>query len=116
MVSELIRIVETENSKRKKKSAREARAEREKKVKIAEELKQEVKTVRKNKKAAQEKAEKLKKQQPRPVFKVGDRVRLFDGKAVGTIDSLEKGKAVVNYGVFTTNVGVEQLELVEKKS
>ena len=116
MVSELIRIVETENSKRKKKSAKEAKAAREKKVKIAEELKEEVKIVRKNKKAAQKKAEKLKKDQPRPVFKVGDRVRLYDGKAVGTIDSLEKGKAVVNYGVFTTNVGVEQLELVESKA
>jgi len=34
---------------------------------------------------------------------------------VGTIDTLEKGKAVVNYGVFTTNVSVDQLELVETK-
>ena len=116
MVSELIRIVETENSKRKKKSAKEAKAAREKKVKIAEELKEEVKIVRKKKKVAQQKAEQQKKVKPRPVFKIGDRVRLYDGKAVGTIDSLEKGKAVVNYGVFTTNVGVEQLELVEAKA
>ena len=115
MVSELIRIVETENSKRKKKTAKEAKAEREKKRKISEELKQEVKVVRQKKKAAKSKAEKLKKEQPRPVFHVGDRVRLFDGKAVGTIDNLEKGKAVVNYGLFTTNVSVEQLELVESK-
>ena len=60
------------------------------------------------------KAEQAEKTKPRPVFSVGDRVRLFDGKAVGSIDSLEKGKAVVNYGVFTTKVSVEQLELVEK--
>jgi DNA mismatch repair protein MutS2 len=34
---------------------------------------------------------------------------------VGSIDSLEKNKAIVNYGQFTTNVSVDQLELVEKK-
>jgi DNA mismatch repair protein MutS2 len=28
---------------------------------------------------------------------------------------LEKNKAVVNYGMFTTNVSVELLELVEAK-
>ncbi len=115
MVSELIRIVETENSKRKKKTAKEAKAEREKKRKISEELKEEVKVVRKAKKIAQEKAEKIEKTKPRPVFRIGDRVRLFDGKAVGTIDNLEKNKAVVNYGLFTTNVSVDQLELVEAK-
>jgi DNA mismatch repair protein MutS2 len=40
---------------------------------------------------------------------------MFDGKAIGTIDSLEKGKAIVNYGIFTTNVNVDLLELVEAK-
>jgi DNA mismatch repair protein MutS2 len=34
---------------------------------------------------------------------------------VGSIDKLEKNKAVVNYGMFTTNVSVNQLELVEAK-
>ena len=114
LVSELLRIVETENSKRKKKSAHEAKSERERKAKVAQELKEEVKVVRKAKKEAKKKEVQAEKNKPRPVFKVGDRVRLFDGKAVGSIDSLEKGKAVVNYGVFTTNVSVEQLELVEK--
>ena len=46
--------------------------------------------------------------------KVGDRVRLADGRAVGSIDKIEKNKAVVNYGMFTTNVSLEQLELVER--
>jgi len=39
---------------------------------------------------------------------------MIDGKAVGSIDKLEKGKAIVNYGVFTTNVNVDQLEFVGK--
>jgi DNA mismatch repair protein MutS2 len=49
------------------------------------------------------------------MLKVGDRVRMEDGRAIGTIDKLEKNKAVVNYGMFTTNVSIEHLELVEAK-
>ena len=33
---------------------------------------------------------------------IGDHVRLFDGKGGGYIDTLEKNKAIVNYGSFTT--------------
>ena len=40
---------------------------------------------------------------------------MLDGKAVGSIDKMEKNKAIVNYGMFTTKVGIEQLELVEAK-
>ena len=113
LVSELLRIVETENSKRKKKSAHAAREERQKKAGVSREVRQEVREIREQKKVAQKKAAAAKKNVPGPLFKVGDRVRLFDGKAVGSIDSLEKDKAVVNYGIFTTNVSVDQLELVE---
>ena len=49
------------------------------------------------------------------MLKAGDRVRLPEGKAVGTIDSIEKGNAKVNYGIFTTSISVDQLELVQKK-
>ncbi|MEP3210100.1 MAG: DNA mismatch repair protein MutS [Maribacter sp.] len=115
MVSELIRIVETENSKRKKKSAKEDKAERVKKAKVTQEVQKEVKVIRQKKKVEKKKAVQKEINKPRPVFKLGDRVRMTDGKAVGSIDKLEKGKAVVNYGMFTTNVSVDQLELVEKK-
>jgi DNA mismatch repair protein MutS2 len=37
---------------------------------------------------------------------------MIDGKAIGTIDTLEKNKAFVNYGMFTTNVSVTELEKV----
>ncbi len=115
LVSELLRIVETENSKRKKKSANQAKAERSKKAQVAQEVQKEVKVIREKKKVQKKKAVVAEKNKPRPVFKVGDRVRMFDGKAVGSIDLLEKGKAIVNYGMFTTNVSVDQLELVERK-
>jgi DNA mismatch repair protein MutS2 len=116
LISELLRIVETENSKRKKKSAAEAKKERAQKAQVAQEVQKEVKVIREKKKVEKKKAVIKEKNKPRPVFKVDDRVRMLDGKAVGTIDTLEKGKAIVNYGMFTTNVSVDQLELVERKS
>ncbi|MRX65904.1 endonuclease MutS2 [Maribacter luteus] len=115
LVSELLRIVETENSKRKKKPPKEAKAARVKKAQVAQEVEQKVKVIREKKKVAKKKAVIAEKNKPRPVFKIGDRVRMIDGKAVGSIDNLEKNKAIVNYGLFTTNVSVDQLELVEAK-
>ena len=38
---------------------------------------------------------------------------MFDGRSIGTIDSIEKQKAIVNYGIFTTQVSLDLLELVE---
>ena len=49
------------------------------------------------------------------ILKIGDRVRMIDGKAVGTIDQIEKNKATVNYGIFTSKVALEELEMVERK-
>lgn len=115
LISEFLRLVETENSKRKKKSAREIQEQEAKKKAIVNEVQQEVITIRDEKKAAKKKEQQKQKPKSRPVFRIGDRVRMMDGKAVGSIDSLEKNKAVVNYGMFTTNVSVDQLELVETK-
>lgn len=114
LVSELLRIVETENSKRTKKSAAAVKAERAKKAKVAQDALKEVKVIREEKKIEKTKAKVQEKDKPLPIFKIGDRVRMKEGKAVGSIDSLEKKKAVVNYGQFTTHVGLEQLELVER--
>ena len=114
MVSELLRIVETENSKRKKKTAHQAKVERTKKVQVAKEVQKEVEVIREKKKVEKKKAIHKEKNKPRPIFNIGDRVRMADGKAVGSIDKLEKGKATVNYGMFTTNVSVDQLEMVER--
>ncbi len=115
LVSELLRIVETENSKRKKKSAQQVKIEKIKKAKVAEEVIKKVEVIREEKKVEKKKQVIQEKNKPTPIFKIGDRVRMVDGKAVGSIDKLEKKKAVVNYGIFTTNVDVAQLELVERK-
>ena len=115
LISELLRIVETENSKRKKSSIKEAKVKKAVKKQTANELEQKMAKVREEKAVKKKKAIQAEKAKPRPVFKVGDRVRMHDGKAVGSIDTLEKGKAIVNYGLFTTNVSVNLLELVEAK-
>ena len=67
--------------------------------------------IRKKKKEAKKKEVKIEK--PRPILKVGDRVRMQDGRAIGSIDTIEKDKAFVNYGMFTTHVSLNVLELVE---
>ncbi|MEE9361015.1 MAG: DNA mismatch repair protein MutS [Cellulophaga sp.] len=114
-VSELIRIAETENSKRKKKTPKEIKVEKEKKIKVEKEVEKEVVIIRKEKKVQKKKDIVLEKNKPKPIYNIGDSVRMLDGKAVGTIDRLEKNKAIVNYGLFTTNVSVNQLELVKRK-
>ncbi|WP_425075464.1 endonuclease MutS2 [Psychroserpens sp. S379A] len=113
LMTELFKLVQIENSKRKKVSAKQKRAEKAKEQQVKQEAEKKVAVIRKKKKAAKAKAPKVEK--PKPILKVGDRVRMFDGKAIGSIDTIEKGKAIVNYGIFTTNVNLDLLELVEAK-
>lgn len=114
LVAEFMKIVQIENSKRKKQSAKQNRAEKAKKRATEKEAEKHVKVIRAKKKEAKMKEPEVVK--PKVTLYLGDRVRMFDGKAVGTIDQIEKGKATVNYGMFTTNVSVEQLELVQRKN
>ena len=111
LISDLLRLIESENSKRKKKSVAVKKKEKAAKEKANQEATKALVCIRKEKK-------KKKKEAPQPVkvkidFKIGDQVRLFDGKAVGTIDSIEKEKAIVNYGMFTTQIRLEALDLVQ---
>ena len=112
LISDLLRIVETENSKRKPKASKPAAASVQAAESVKKELQQEVQTIRKKKKAEKRSVEKSQAKKPRPVFKIGDQVRLSDSKSVGSIDRIEKQKALVNYGVFTTEVSIDQLEFV----
>ena len=110
LLGEFLKIIEIENSKRRKATVKETKAIIDKKKEIIEEVTVQVEEIRKEKK---EKKLKVVIEKPKPILKIGDRVRMFDGKAVGTIDSIEKNKATVNYGVFTSKVSLEALEFVE---
>ena len=111
LVSGFLRLVETENSKRKKKSAPVIKKERVEKKALKSEIKEAVETVKI--KEATTKKKIPKKALPKPIdLKVGDRVRLEDSRSTGTIDQIEKGIATVNYGMFTTKVALEKLNKV----
>lgn len=114
LMAELFRLIQIENSKKKKVSAKQKRAEKAKEAQVKKEAEKKVDLIRQKKKAAKQK-EKEKPLPPKPVLKIGDRVRMHDGRAVGSIDDIEKNKATVNYGLFTTNVSVDLLELIEAK-
>ncbi len=111
LMDELFKLVQIENSKRKKVSAKAKKVLKAKEKQVKQEAEKKVEVIRKKKKAAKKKAVEAPK--PKPVLKIGDRVRMEDGRAIGSIDKIEKNKAIVNYGLFTTNVSLEQLELVE---
>ncbi|MBC2845145.1 endonuclease MutS2 [Winogradskyella flava] len=113
LMAELFRLVQIENSKRKKLSAKQQKAEKAKEKQIQQEAEKKVAVIRKKKKEAKQKEVVIEK--PKPILKVGDRVRMHDGRAIGSIDRIEKGKATVNYGMFTTNANLDLLELVEAK-
>ena len=81
--------------------------------KLQEEVKVKVEEIRTEKKENKIKAKIEEENKPKVILKVGDRVRMKDGKAIGTIDAIEKTKATVNYGIFTSKVSLEQLEYVQ---
>lgn len=110
MIAEILRLVESENSKRKRKSSAQTKKDNTVKKSLEKEVIKELATIRREKKVKKEIPHKSKSI---VVFKVGDKVRLLDGKSVGSIDAIEKKKAIVNYGIFTTQVNVDQLELVK---
>lgn len=116
LIGELLKVVEIENSKRKKENAKQQKAKKAKERQLKQEVQKKIEPIREKKKEEKKKEQEIKKQEankPKPKLKIGDRVRLEDGKAVGSIDTIEKGKAIVNYGMFTTSVDLEQLELVQ---
>jgi DNA mismatch repair protein MutS2 len=113
LIAEFLKVIEIENSKRRKATAKEIIVKKEKEKEVIKEITVHVEEIR-----AAKKEKKLKTallvELPKTVIKVGDRVRMFDGKSIGSIDKIEKNKATVNYGVFTSKVNLEALEFVER--
>lgn len=112
LMEELMKVVMVENSKRKKLAPRVKKAVKAKEVEVIKEVEKKVEVIRERKKEEKEKAKKLPPPKPKVTLKVGDRVRMLEGRAIGTIDTIEKNKAFVNYGTFTTNVSLVELEKV----
>ncbi|MGB5419480.1 endonuclease MutS2 [Algibacter sp.] len=113
LMSELFKVVQIENSKRKKVTSKQKKAIKHKETQVKQEAEKKVEVIRKKKKIAKQKA--IEQPKPKAIIRIGDRVRMEDGRAIGTVEKIEKNKAIVNYGIFTTNVSIDQLELVEAK-
>ena len=114
LMNDLFKLVQIENAKQQKLTAKQKKILKDQHKKLSIEVAQKVSVIRKKRKIEKAKAA-LKPTKPKHIFSVGERVRLDDGKAVGIIDKLEKNKAIVNYGMFTTSVNIDRLELVEGK-
>jgi DNA mismatch repair protein MutS2 len=114
LIGEFMKVIEIENSKRKKATAKETIVKKEKEKEIIKEVIVQVEEIRQEKKEKKLKANII-EEKPKVILKVGDRVKMFDGKAIGSIDKIEKNKAIVNYGLFTSNVSLDLLEYVQTK-
>ncbi|HLW32928.1 MAG TPA: hypothetical protein VKX40_11740 [Aequorivita sp.] len=112
LIDELMKVVMVENSKRTKLAPKVKKAVKAKERKVIKEVEQKIEVIRERKKEEKEKAKALPPPKPKVILKIGDRVRMKDGRAIGTIDTIEKNKAIVNYGMFTTNVSLAELEKV----
>ncbi len=112
-IGEFLKVIEIESAKRKKVTPKEKKEKEILKKEIVKEVEVKVEAIRKEKKEKKLKAQPA--ERPKAALKVGDRVRMTDGKAIGTIDKIEKLKAIVNYGLFTSTVSLETLEFVDAK-
>jgi DNA mismatch repair protein MutS2 len=115
LLDEMMKLVITENVKRRppeKKEPKVVKQEKGKQKQLENELQQKVEKIRSEKKKASKPLVAVKEEKPKVTLKVNDRVRLIDSKSVGTIDVIEKGRATVNYGIFTTSAKLDQLEKV----
>lgn len=115
LMDELFKLVLVENSKIKKTVPKTKEIKKVQKVKqqvIKQELEKKVAVIRKNKKTEKEEAKKIPAPKPKSLLKLGDKVRMTDGIAIGTIDKIEKKKAFVNYGTFKTKVNLAELEKI----
>lgn len=113
LIGEFLKIVEIENSKRRKLTVKEKKVKEVVHKQVVEEVKVIVEEIREKKIEDRKKKKEVQLIKPKVTLKVGDRVRMFDGKAIGTIDKIEKNKAIVNYGVFTSTVSIDTLEFVD---
>mgnify|MGYP001100259361 CR=1 FL=1 len=111
LMSNFMKIVEKEKAKKLQNSKKERKKQHNKQKQTQQEVSKKVDKIREKKKT-KEKSAPEKPEKPKPVIKVKDRVKMEDGKAIGTVEAFKKEKAVVNYGAFTTTVSPNQLEKV----
>ena len=106
LISEIFNIIEIENKKKEKKKSTNKNLTSKEISMIKDESKRDILKIKKKKKL--NKKVEIK-------FSVGDTVKIPTGKSHGIIDSIKKGKAIVNYGNFKTQISLTEIELVKAK-
>ena len=106
LISEIFNIIEIENKKKEKKKSTNKNLTSKEISMIKDESKRDILKIKKMKKL--NKKVEIK-------FSVGDTVKIPTGKSHGIIDSIKKGKAIVNYGNFKTQISLTEIELVKAK-
>ncbi len=114
-IAELLKLAAVESDKRQSENKKQARIKRQREERIQREAEKKLETIR-QKKAQEKQAEvkRVEEKKKKEIDSLGpnDRVRLEGSKAIGTIDKIEKGKVIINYGLFTTEAPIEKIELV----
>lgn len=111
LFAEVLKVVEVENSKRKIVEPKVKKQKEIEKKELIKEVEVKIEEIRIVKKEKKQKELKIEAEKPKIAPKIGDTVRMIDGKAKGTIDAIHKNMATVNYGFFTSKVSLDQLEL-----
>ena len=115
LISELLKIIEIENSKKERESKKEKALKKQKTQKIQKEINQKISIIRQNKLKKTKTSQNDQNKKPTVKLKIGDRVKLIESKSIGVIEKIEKNKAIVNYGVFLSNIDLNKLEYVQPK-
>ncbi len=108
LIANFLKIVEMENSKKTKEVQQYKKIEKIIEKEVQRELKENATEISKQKEVLieKEKAETKKKIEN---LKVGDRVKIHGSASVGTIDKIKKDTVFVNYGIFTTQINVNEV-------
>ena len=124
LFTDTLKVVEMENSKKREKQKVDKTPKKKKisikkkEVEVAKEMEVKIAVIREDKQKKDEVRKKEELKSPNKynyTLKIGDTVRISGGVACGTIAKMEKDKALLNYGSFTTSVKIKELELVKAK-
>ena len=108
MISNFLKLIEMENSKKTKEVQQLKKIEKIVEKEVKRELKENSETISQQKEVI-EKKEKAATQKKIDALKVGDRVKIHGSSSVGTIDKIKKEIVFVNYGLFTTQINVNEV-------
>ena len=108
LIANFLKIVEMENSKKTKEVQQLKKIEKIIEKEVQRELKENATEISKQKEVIETK-EKAATQKKIDNLKVGDRVKIHGSSSVGTIDKIKKETVFVNYGLFTTQINVNEV-------